>query len=105
MKTLDTLIREVETEARRRLGTGFTITVRLELGNSAGRSSRSQSTASDQIIFNVKQVAEMVGKSESTVRGWCKDGTLPATKMGRSWLVSREALERLGSKGGRRLAI
>jgi len=45
-----------------------------------------------------RQIAEMVGVTERTVRRWIADGTLPSGKMGGARLVARSTLEqRLGT--------
>lgn len=100
MSTFDRILEQAEKLA----GPGFHVSILVERSRPEERQLGTNGANSDQLIFNVKQVADMVGMSESTVRGWCKDGTLPATKMGRSWFVSREALDRLGSRGSGRLA-
>lgn len=51
-----------------------------------------------QPLYSVSQVADMIGKSPSTVRAWCNDGELPARKMGGAWYISRAALEAIGLK-------
>jgi excisionase family DNA binding protein len=45
-----------------------------------------------------RQIAEMVGVTERTVRRWIADGTLPSRKLGGARLVARATLEqRLGA--------
>lgn len=43
-------------------------------------------------LLTVDEVAEHYGVPVSTVRRWCGDGTLPASKHGRQWLVDRDKL-------------
>lgn len=104
MKTLDSVLRDAEKEAQRLLGPGVTINFYVERLRATDSIIGRGSPLSDRPLLNVRQLAELLGKSKSTVRGWCKDGTLPAKKIGRSWFVSREALERLGGRGSRRFA-
>ncbi len=45
-----------------------------------------------------RQIAEMVGVTERTVRRWIADGTLPSVKLSGARLVARATLEqRLGA--------
>ncbi len=45
-----------------------------------------------------RQIAEMLGVTERTVRRWIADGTLPSVKLGGARLVARAILEqRLGA--------
>lgn len=37
--------------------------------------------------LHVEDMAPALGASESTVRFWCQEGTLPAVKHGRKWAV------------------
>lgn len=97
MKTLDAVLQEAESEAQKLLGSGFSVSIHVERTGSRERQAGAQRAASDLPLLSVKQAAEMLGMSQSTVRSWCRDGTLPARKIGRSWFVSRVALERLGN--------
>ncbi len=46
-----------------------------------------------------RQIAEMVGVTERTVRRWIADGTLPSVKLSGARLVARSTLEqRLGAR-------
>lgn len=42
----------------------------------------------------VKEVADLIGKSDSWVRRLIKDGVLSAKKVGRDWVVSKDSLRR-----------
>ncbi len=45
-----------------------------------------------------RQIAEMLGVTERTIRRWIADGTLPSVKLGGARLVARATLEqRLGT--------
>ncbi len=44
-------------------------------------------------LLDVDDVAGYFGVGRVTVWRWCRDGTLPCAKVGRSWRVRREALE------------
>lgn len=41
----------------------------------------------DESWLHVEDMAPVLGASESTVRFWCQEGTLPAVKHGRRWAV------------------
>lgn len=41
----------------------------------------------DESWLHVEDMAPALGASESTVRFWCQEGTLPAVKHGRKWAV------------------
>ena len=51
--------------------------------------------------YTTAEVAEIVGKSEYTVREYCRKGQIKAEKApnGRGWLVSHAELERLRNYG------
>jgi excisionase family DNA binding protein len=62
----------------------------------------------DRDLLGVDDVAEYFGVGRVTVWRWCRDGTLPCAKVGKSWRVRREALsdflrrgERPGTLAGR----
>jgi len=44
-------------------------------------------------LLGAEDVAGLLGLKESTVWRWCREGTLPCLKVGKSWRVRREALE------------
>jgi excisionase family DNA binding protein len=44
-------------------------------------------------LLSSAEVAALVGVKETTVYKWCKQGKLPALKIGKHWRVRREALE------------
>ncbi len=39
-----------------------------------------------------RQFAAMTGRSEQVVRSWCRDRVIPAGKVGRLWLIPRDAV-------------
>ena len=45
--------------------------------------------------LTTREVAGMLRVSEPTVRGYCRDGTIPAARFGTKWRVRREDLEAL----------
>jgi transposase len=51
--------------------------------------------------YSTGEVAEIVGKSEYTVREWCRKGQAKADKApnGRGWLIAHEELQRLRNVG------
>lgn len=45
-------------------------------------------------LLSVQAVADRLGRDPSTVRRWCREGTLPgALRLGRDWMVPEKALE------------
>lgn len=51
--------------------------------------------------YTTAEVAEIVGKSEYTVREWCRQGRMEAEKApnGRGWLISQPELTRIRNHG------
>ncbi len=45
-------------------------------------------------LLNAQEVAAFLGVSGDTVRNLLKDGTLHGAKLGKSWRVSKQSLER-----------
>jgi excisionase family DNA binding protein len=52
-------------------------------------------------LLEVPQIARYLKVSEVTVYRWCKQGRLPALKLGHSWRVRRSALEDFLERGER----
>ena len=48
---------------------------------------------SENGLLGAEDVARLLGVKESTVWRWCREGTLPALKVGKHWRVRRTALE------------
>ena len=44
-------------------------------------------------LHNVKEAADVLGVSEARVKVFCKDGRLPAFKVGRAWIIRAADLE------------
>lgn len=44
-------------------------------------------------MLHAEDVAEHLGVNSVTVWRWCRDGSLPCLKIGRSWRIRRDALE------------
>lgn len=44
-------------------------------------------------LLKVKEVAERLNVSESTIKRWCNDGTLKASKFGRGYRIEESDLE------------
>ena len=63
------------------------------------------SERSEQEYYSTKDLAEILGKAEFTVREWCRHGRVNAEKRrsgrGRSkeWMVSNSELQRIRSEG------
>ena len=45
------------------------------------------------VLLNVKQVAEYLQLKESTIYSWAQDGKIPAIKIGRTWRFRRTDLD------------
>jgi len=50
-------------------------------------------------ILTVREVAEYLKLSRTTVWRWFKEGKLQAFRLGRSWRVRRSELERITGQG------
>lgn len=46
-------------------------------------------------ILTVPEIAKFFGVSRKTVYAWCKDGNLPAFKIGQEWMVRQSDLQRM----------
>jgi len=46
-------------------------------------------------ILTVREVAEYLKLSRTTIWRWCLDGKLQAFKVGRSWRIHRSAIEKI----------
>jgi excisionase family DNA binding protein len=49
----------------------------------------------DDDLLTLPEIADMTGMADPTVRVWVKQGRLPATKVGRQWMVRRADLEKM----------
>ena len=49
---------------------------------------------SARTFLRPRQIAELLGLTERTIRRWIADGTLPSVKLGGARLVARTTLER-----------
>lgn len=49
--------------------------------------------------LNTREAGALLKRSRHTIAKWCVDGLIPATKVGRDWLIPTDALaERLAPK-------
>jgi excisionase family DNA binding protein len=44
-------------------------------------------------LLTTKEVADYLRVSQATVLRWCKNGQLPAVRIGRQWRISKEHLD------------
>ena len=44
-------------------------------------------------MLDVDDVAEYLGVEQTTVQRWCREGSMPAMKIGKSWRIRRDALD------------
>ena len=49
---------------------------------------------SQEVLLNVKQVAQYLQLKESTIYSWAQDNKIPAIKIGRTWRFRRDDLDR-----------
>src|SRR5215207_5572431 len=54
-----------------------------------------------ETLLSTEEVAEYLGVGQATVYRWCREGSLPAVKIGRRWRVRRSALEEFVRKNER----
>ena len=52
-------------------------------------------------LLSTEEVAEYLGLGQATVYRWCREGNLPAVKIGRRWRIRRSALEEFVRKNER----
>src|SRR3712207_2998156 len=52
-------------------------------------------------LLSVEEVAGYLGVGPVTIYRWCREGSLPCLKIGKSWRVRREALEDFLRQGER----
>ncbi len=52
-------------------------------------------------LLDVDDVAEYLGVEQTTVQRWCREGSIPAMKIGKQWRIRREALENFLKQGER----
>jgi excisionase family DNA binding protein len=52
-------------------------------------------------VLTLEQTAEVLQIGVTTARGFCREGQLPAIKVGRSWRIPKSHLESLLRKQGR----
>src|SRR5215204_7420708 len=52
-------------------------------------------------LLSTEEVAEYLGVGQATVYRWCREGSLPAVKIGRRWRVRHSALEEFVRKNER----
>ena len=52
-------------------------------------------------FLSVKEVADLFRVCPKTVRSWIKGGTLPATRLGRDWRITRVDAKGLAAANGK----
>ena len=52
-------------------------------------------------LLSTEEVAQYLGVGQATIYRWCRDGSVPAVKIGRRWRVRRSALEEFVRKNER----
>ncbi|MBM3188061.1 MAG: helix-turn-helix domain-containing protein [Chloroflexi bacterium] len=50
-------------------------------------------TMEQDVLLNVKQVAQYLQLKESTIYSWAQDAKIPAIKIGRTWRFRRTDLD------------
>ncbi len=61
----------------------------------AEQAATEQAPAPPQTVFTVASLAELLGRSRSSIRDMARDGRLLGHKLGRSWLFPSGALDQL----------
>ena len=56
---------------------------------------QSQDATPQSELMTAKEVADYFRVSRVTVWRWCKEGTIPAFRIGRCWRIRRDKLEEL----------
>lgn len=51
------------------------------------------------MTMSVPQVAEVLGRPHSTIYKWLGDGTIPASKIGDSWIIYRDEVKEIVASG------
>lgn len=49
-------------------------------------------------VFNSTEAAEYVGLTDSLVRRYCREGRIPAERLGRNWYIRKSDLDRFNRK-------
>lgn len=47
------------------------------------------------VTMSVPEVSEILGRPHSTIYKWLGDGTIPASKVGESWVIYRDEIKAL----------
>jgi len=47
------------------------------------------------VTMSVAEVSEVLGRPHSTIYKWLGDGTIPASKVGESWVIYRDEMKEL----------
>jgi len=47
------------------------------------------------VTMSVAEVSEVFGRPHSTIYKWLGDGTIPASKVGESWVIYRDEMKEL----------
>lgn len=47
----------------------------------------------NKATYSTAEAAQVLGMSQLTVMRWCSRQAIPAVKLGRVWMISRETLE------------
>ena len=46
-------------------------------------------------FLTIREVAHLLKLSEATIRKWCREGRLPALKLGKAYRIRRSDIDRL----------
>lgn len=46
----------------------------------------------ERLAYPAEEAAKLLGVSPRTMRDWCASGEIAATKIGKRWLIERDAL-------------
>lgn len=65
----------------------------LTLGTSMSREGLDRLFADQPAVMNTEQVSALLNLPRSTVTKWIRDTTIPAYKVGGTWLIPRDELK------------
>ena len=59
-------------------------------------------TSDERLVYTVVEAGKLLGIGRSAAYEAARTGELPAIRIGRRWLVSKQALDRMLSEAGQR---
>ena len=59
-------------------------------------------TSDERLVYTVEEAGKLLGIGRSAAYEAARSGELPVIRIGRRWLVSKQALDRMLSEAGQR---